>query len=67
MLQVQENKVLNPTAYWSRSLCDVEFCYDRPNKECLAVVWALLILGPYLEEPHLLLGQTIMLYDKQLD
>lgn len=36
--------------YWSRSLNYAERSYDTTQRECLAVVWAVLLLRPWLEE-----------------
>lgn len=52
ILQEQEDKVSNPTRYWSRSLYETERHYDRTHKKCLAVIWAVLLLGPYLDGSH---------------
>lgn len=35
--------------YWSRSLYDVEHAHDNTYNECLAVVWGVLLIRPYLE------------------
>lgn len=52
LLQEQENKQLKPIGYWSRSFCRVERSYDTTHKECLAVVWLVLMLRPHLEGTH---------------
>ena len=49
LLQEQEDQTVKPIGYWSRSLTDAERRYDTTQRECLAVVWAILLLRPYLE------------------
>ena len=48
LLQEQEGQ-LHPIGYWSRSLTKAERAYDTTQRECLAVVWAIFTLRPYLE------------------
>lgn len=49
LMQEQEEGPMRPIGYWSRSLNKAERSYDTTQKECLAVVWAMLHLRPYLQ------------------
>ena len=56
LLQKQEDaKTWLPLGFWSRTLSSAEKNYDTTNKECLAVVWAVLSLRPYLEGTRFLI------------
>ncbi|CDF38169.1 unnamed protein product [Chondrus crispus] len=48
LLQEQPSGDRLPIGYWSRALTDAEKNYTTTEKECLAVVWSILTLRPYL-------------------
>jgi len=49
LLQSQEDDMLHPVGYWSRTMTDAQRNYTTTEKECLAVFWAITLLRPYLE------------------
>lgn len=49
LLQEQEEKVLNPIGYWSRSLCNAEHRYDKIHKECLTVKRSVHLSRTYID------------------
>ena len=49
LFQTTEDGERRPIGYWSRSLKPAEKSYSTPEKEYLAVVWALTTLRPYLQ------------------
>ena len=49
LLQLQPDGKSLPLGYWSRTLNSAERNYSTTEKECLAIVWAITHLRPYLE------------------
>lgn len=53
ILQEQPDGTTKLIGYWSRSLNDAEHRYETTHRECLAFMWALLLLRTYLEGARL--------------
>lgn len=56
LLREQGDKILKSAGFWLGSLCDVKRRYGTMHKKCSAVVWVALMLRPYLEDSHFLVG-----------
>jgi hypothetical protein len=52
LFQAQPDGENHPVGYWSRGLTNAERNYSTTEKECLAIVWSILHLRPYLESRH---------------
>ena len=52
LFQTQPNGANHPVGYWSRGLTRAEKNYSTTEKECLAIVWSILHLRPYLQSRH---------------
>jgi RNase H-like domain found in reverse transcriptase len=50
LLQSQPDGSQRPVGYWSRGLTSAEKKCSTTEKECLAILWAILHLRPYLEQ-----------------
>ena len=53
--QQEDSKTWLPLGFWLRILPSAEKNYDTTEKECLAVVWDVLSLRPYLEATRFLI------------
>eukprot|EP00171_Calliarthron_tuberculosum_P023550 IDg23550t1 len=49
LMQTHEDGKRYPIGFWSRSLNPAERNYDATERECLAVIWSVRLLRPYLE------------------
>ena len=52
LMQIHEDGKRYPIGFWSWSLTSAEKNYSVGEKECLAVVWAIRLLRPYLERSN---------------
>lgn len=49
MLQKRQGNTMEPDRYWSQSPNDAKRKYDTKQKERFAIVWAVLLVRPYLK------------------
>lgn len=49
LLEKQLDRTGRPIRYWYGMLYNAKHTYDTAHRECLAVVWAVILLWPYLE------------------
>ena len=56
LLQTHEDGHRYPIGFWSRQLNDAERNYSVSEKECLAIVWAVQTLRPYLERERFVIN-----------
>lgn len=52
LLQEHDDEPSRSLGYFSRKLNDAERNYDTTERECLAIIWAILMLRPYLDGVH---------------
>jgi len=50
LTQKQPDKTYKPVGYWSRPITGGEKNYSTTEKACLAVVWAIFMLRPYVQK-----------------
>lgn len=66
LIQADDEGKLHPIGYWSRVLSDTEANYTTPEREGLAIVWALCCVSTF-RESTLLSAQTRLRYHGFLD
>ena len=52
LMQTHDDDARYPIGFWSRSLSPAEKNYSVGEKECLAIVWAVQLLRPYIGREH---------------
>lgn len=67
LLQQQPNGTTTPIEYWSQSLTDADCKYDTTQRECLAIVWAVLLQCPFLKCSRSTIGTNHDFLNRILD
>lgn len=49
-MKSDDKESLRSVRYWSRTICDADRNYDTTELECLAIVWTVPFLQPYLQD-----------------
>lgn len=48
LIHPDDKKSLRSVGCWSRTLCSAKLSYNTTGRECMDIVWAVLLLWPYL-------------------
>lgn len=55
LMQADDDKPLRRVGYWRKTLCHVERNYNTIERECLPIVWAVLLLWIYSKHARFLI------------